>query len=426
MEDITGILSYEASSRQAMIACLTDGNSETFWETGEEDKNRPRYVTIHCDIRSYKATLLTVYVDNIRDEGYRTCSVTVITAESDGRRRKIHSECLDHQFIGWIKCCILGLNSVQVIFRGNDPSLRIRQLRVFGTSTALDVLSTQCFTNRSFLKPSPSHQLLFNANQDDAFAVFQAIAAQAFSDEFSQEENGTLRQQVLDLLFSRIQLQPLQTFVCSHMISALEREVSSLREKAKRNYSYVCGLMEMLLKICGSRQGLEVVQCQVLETIECLSKLFTPSAVDCVNFTRNLLILITKVITLQIRDKMTRSLTSACLATHMTSVPTYWRIDRAVSTDIAYLAKQLLKNLSEGLLNEYWTIPVRTEIANEIMNLTSLNITHSYDGDNSGRIATDATDESASDEPNSSDFSEFINTSDSRSRMLKMENFGLP
>ncbi|CAG9534611.1 unnamed protein product [Cercopithifilaria johnstoni] len=443
MEDITGILRYEASSHQAMIGCLTDGNSETFWETSEEDKNRPRYITVHCDIRSYKATLLTVYVDNIRDEGYRTCSVTVVSAESDGRRRKIHSECLDHQFIGWIKCCVVGLNCIQVIFRGNDPSLRIRQLRVFGTSTVLDVFNAQSFANRSQLKPSPSHQLLFNANQDDAFAVFQAIAAQAFSDEFSQEENGTLRQQVLDLLFSRIQLQPLQAFVCSHMISALEREVSSLREKAKRNYSYVCGLMEMLLKICGSRQGLEVfgvknniliilselllfapqaVQYQVLETVECLSKLFTPSAVDCSNFTRNLLILITKVITLQIRDKMTRSLTSASLATHMRDAPMYWRMDRPVSTDIAHLAKQLLKNLSEGLLNEYWTIPVRTEIANGIMNLASLNITHSYDSDHLARIATE---ESATGGPNSVDVSEVMNTNNSRPNMLKSEKFWL-
>lgn len=38
MEDITGILRYAASSRQAMIGCLTDGSSETFWETGEEVK----------------------------------------------------------------------------------------------------------------------------------------------------------------------------------------------------------------------------------------------------------------------------------------------------------------------------------------------------------------------------------------------------
>lgn len=38
MEDITGILRYEASSRKAMIGCLIDGNNETFWETGEEVK----------------------------------------------------------------------------------------------------------------------------------------------------------------------------------------------------------------------------------------------------------------------------------------------------------------------------------------------------------------------------------------------------
>uniref|UniRef100_A0A183D5U0 DOC domain-containing protein n=1 Tax=Gongylonema pulchrum TaxID=637853 RepID=A0A183D5U0_9BILA len=36
LEDITGLLSYEVSSRQAMIGCLTDGSSETFWESGEE------------------------------------------------------------------------------------------------------------------------------------------------------------------------------------------------------------------------------------------------------------------------------------------------------------------------------------------------------------------------------------------------------
>lgn len=40
--------------------------------------------------------------------------------------------------------------------------------------------------------------------------------------------------------------------------NSLFREVSSLREKVKRNYSYACGLMVMLVKICGSRQGLEV------------------------------------------------------------------------------------------------------------------------------------------------------------------------
>ncbi|VDO78227.1 unnamed protein product [Onchocerca flexuosa] len=105
--------------------------------------------------------------------------------------------------------------------------------------------------------------------------------------------------------------------------------------------------------------------------------------------------------------------------THMTDAPMYWRMDRPVSTDIAHLAKQLLKNLSEGLLNDYWTIPVRTEIANEIMNLTSLNITYSCDGNLSERVATE---ESPTVE---SDIFEFMNTNNHQPSMLKSGKFWL-
>jgi hypothetical protein len=59
--------------------------------------------------------------------------------------------------------------------------------------------------------------------QMDAFSLFQSVAAQAFSDEFAEEQNGTLRQQVLDMLFNRVQLQPLQTYVCTSIVSAVER-----------------------------------------------------------------------------------------------------------------------------------------------------------------------------------------------------------
>uniref|UniRef100_A0A0M3IF83 DOC domain-containing protein n=1 Tax=Ascaris lumbricoides TaxID=6252 RepID=A0A0M3IF83_ASCLU len=314
MDDITPLTRFEASSRQAMVVCLTDGNSDTFWESGEEDKNRPRTLTVHCDNECVNATLLAVYVDNIRDEGYRTCSLTVTATDSDGIRRILHSESLDHQYIGWVKCCIAGVSCVQVIFKSNDASVRVRQVRVFGFKMGTGLLGSPEEQKRSPLRPSPSHQLLFSTTQVDAFALFQAIAAQAFSDEFSHEENGTLREQVLELLFSRVQLQPLQTYVCSQMVNALEREVTSLREKTKRNYSYACGLMVMLVKICGSRQGLEVVQCQVVETIERLSRLFSPASLDSSKFIHNLLAVIAKVISLQIRDKTTHSLMSATLS----------------------------------------------------------------------------------------------------------------
>uniref|UniRef100_A0A915ATT0 RCR-type E3 ubiquitin transferase n=8 Tax=Parascaris univalens TaxID=6257 RepID=A0A915ATT0_PARUN len=394
MDDITPLTRFEASSRQAMVVCLTDGNSDTFWESGEEDKNRPRTLTVHCDNECVNATLLTAYVDNIRDEGYRTCSLTVAATDSDGIRRILHSESLDHQYIGWVKCCIAGVSCVQVIFKSNDASVRVRQVRVFGFNMGTGLLGSPEDHKRSPLRPSPSHQLLFTTTQVDAFALFQAIAAQAFSDEFSHEENGTLREQVLELLFSRVQLQPLQTYVCSQMVNALEREVASLREKTKRNYSYACGLMVMLVKICGSRQGLEVfsmrnnllitlselllfapqvVQCQVVETIERLSRLFSPASLDSSKFIHNLLAVIAKVISLQVRDKTTHSLMSATLSSQATDAPPHWRIDRQISMDIGRLAKQFLSDVSHGSINEQWTLSVRTELANQVMNLARLN-----------------------------------------------------
>lgn len=36
MDDVTGTCKIVASSRQAMVVCLTDGSSETFWESGDE------------------------------------------------------------------------------------------------------------------------------------------------------------------------------------------------------------------------------------------------------------------------------------------------------------------------------------------------------------------------------------------------------
>lgn len=44
-----------------------------------------------------------------------------------------------------------------------------------------------------------------------------SVIMQVFNDEFSAQQSGTIRQQVLDMLFSRMQLHPLQTYVCSQV-----------------------------------------------------------------------------------------------------------------------------------------------------------------------------------------------------------------
>uniref|UniRef100_A0A914Z5E4 RCR-type E3 ubiquitin transferase n=1 Tax=Panagrolaimus superbus TaxID=310955 RepID=A0A914Z5E4_9BILA len=224
----------------------------------------------------------------------------------------------------------------------------------------------------------------------DAFILFQAIAAQAFSDELAEEQNGTLRQQVIDMLFNRVQLQPLQSYVCFQMVSAVEREIISLRDRVKRNYSYVCGLMVMLVKICESRKGLEVfslrnglliilselllfapqiVQLQTIETMSTLLQHFKPNTFDCSQFIHNILAAIAKAIVLQIKDKITRKISSQKMESHASDVPQYWRIDRSISIETAHLLVKFVEDITTSKFSEHWAVAVKTELANTIMQL---------------------------------------------------------
>lgn len=53
-----------------MIGSLTDGSTETFWESGDEDKNKTKSITISC-VKGINATNVSVHVDNSRDIGVR-------------------------------------------------------------------------------------------------------------------------------------------------------------------------------------------------------------------------------------------------------------------------------------------------------------------------------------------------------------------
>ena len=43
--DVTANLELKVSSRQAMIGSLNDNSTETFWESGDEDRNKAKWLT---------------------------------------------------------------------------------------------------------------------------------------------------------------------------------------------------------------------------------------------------------------------------------------------------------------------------------------------------------------------------------------------
>lgn len=61
----------KVSSRSAMVSSLFDGSTETFWESGDEDRGKVKTITLTVDKEKCKASVNTVcvYIDNARDSG---------------------------------------------------------------------------------------------------------------------------------------------------------------------------------------------------------------------------------------------------------------------------------------------------------------------------------------------------------------------
>ncbi|KAE9549406.1 hypothetical protein FO519_007385 [Halicephalobus sp. NKZ332] len=384
-ENLSNFLQIEASSRSQLVHCLVDGNLETFWESGEEDKSRFRRLEVVWDDVNYRIDLLTIFVDNIRDPNFKVNQIVVRNLKMN----VIMNLDIDWNFVGWLKVVVSGLDGVHITLKGSDNGCRLRQIVAFGQKTS--TTTPEEVKQDRGIRPSLSHQIFFSTAQMDAFTLFQAIAAQAFSDELAEEKNGTLRQQVIDLLFNRVQLQPLQSYVCFQMVSAVEREIISLRDRSKKNYGYVCGLMVMLVKICESRKGLEVfslknglliilsellffapsvVQNQVIETVSVLLKHFKPQEISV--FVQNLLAGISKAVSLQVKDKTTRKVSSQKIGSQTSEVPPNWRLDRPMTSEVAQKIIKFINKITSSDFGEPWAIATKTELANQIMNLSQI------------------------------------------------------
>uniref|UniRef100_A0A8R1DYZ2 RCR-type E3 ubiquitin transferase n=1 Tax=Caenorhabditis japonica TaxID=281687 RepID=A0A8R1DYZ2_CAEJA len=388
MKDITKFAKITASSRQAMVICLTDESGETFWESGEEDKNRSRSLVVQLD-ESSRGEILCLFIDNARDDGYRISVISFKAILDDGRRKDLTTLNLDTTYSGWVKCCIKDTMHIQIQFKGPSPASRIRQISILGYPNS--GISDQK------LVPSNSHHLLFNDTQRDAFALFQAISSQAFCGELTEDD--TLRERVIDLLFSRVQLFPLQNYVYNQVIQAMEKEVEMLCDKSKRNYSYCCGLMSLLVRICDSRGNMDsfgqkssaltsitqllifapvIVQRQCLNSLECIFPSFSPSNVEVSKTIRNLLVVIGKVIQLQVRDKVAHTVVTVHLCPSVLNAPQSWRVDKPVDTDIGRQTALLVENLCNGNYSEEWASAVRCELANCLLSLIQIPESVSY------------------------------------------------
>lgn len=78
---MTGWCDITVSSRQGMAGALTDGSTETFWESGDEDRNKAKWIQVSYPggTQDDRPHIICVHVDNTRDTVVSVNSFYVLT-----------------------------------------------------------------------------------------------------------------------------------------------------------------------------------------------------------------------------------------------------------------------------------------------------------------------------------------------------------
>ncbi|RLU26230.1 hypothetical protein DMN91_000023 [Ooceraea biroi] len=307
LKDLTSSVEIKASSRQAMIGSLTDNSTETFWESGDEDRNKTKVITIICGVHSLPR-MVYVHIDNCRDLTHKVSSVTFLSGINADEMIKLRSAEIESRSAGWINCPITDQRHtvVGMELKGPDNSLRVRQIRVLGEieGESLKVgkqLSAQTIQQRNC--------------EAETLKVFRLITSQVFGKliqgEKQQqmettegvnediEDSNDLREHMVGILFSRSNLTHLQKQVCTHIVQAIRKETIRLREEweallcsptpvnsvlsdnsdlPKAADTYCFEMLSMVLALSGSSVGQYYLSHQTGLLKDLLSLLHTGSA----------------------------------------------------------------------------------------------------------------------------------------------------
>ncbi|XP_025027421.1 E3 ubiquitin-protein ligase MYCBP2 isoform X2 [Python bivittatus] len=310
LKDLTNIVDIKTSSRPAMIGSLTDGSTETFWESGDEDKNKTKNITINC-MKGINARYVSVHVDNSRDLGNKVTSMTFLTGKAVEDLCRIKQVDLDSRHIGWVTSELPGGDNhiLKIELKGPENTLRVRQVKVLGWKEGESIkIAGQ-------ISASVAQQRSCEA---ETLRVFRLITSQVFGKLISgdaeptpeQEEkallsspegeekatsDADLKEHMVGIIFSRSKLTNLQKQVCAHIVQAIRMEATRVREEwehaisSKENANsqpsdedassdaYCFELLSMVLALSGSNVGRQYLAQQLTLLQDLFSLLHTAS-----------------------------------------------------------------------------------------------------------------------------------------------------
>ncbi|XP_054723026.1 E3 ubiquitin-protein ligase MYCBP2-like [Uloborus diversus] len=312
LKDITPLVDIKASSRQAMVNSLTDNTTETFWESGDEDRNKVKMLNLSCGSK-IQPKMVYIHIDNCRDLGNKVSGVTFKAGPSFDEMAKLKQLEVENRYIGWLNCDIPDGKYVciRIELKGPDNTLRLRQVKILGTQegesvyigkkvSALQIQQKNCEAETlkvfRLLTSQVFGKLISGENEcgEDRKNDFnQDIDGMQLSQSQSTLETNDLKEHMVGILFSRSKLTHLQKQVCSHIVAAIRKEASRVRDEweallcsksqsveelPKSSDAYCFEMLSMVLALSGSNVGRSYLAQQAGLLRDLFSLLHTGSA----------------------------------------------------------------------------------------------------------------------------------------------------
>ncbi|KAG8222416.1 hypothetical protein J437_LFUL004875 [Ladona fulva] len=272
LKDLTSSVEMKASSRQAMVGSLCDNSTETFWESGDEDRNKTKTITIVCQPHIFPRTVY-VHIDNCRDLANKVSSVTFQSGINLDELYRLRQVEVESRSTGWVSCPIIDPSHrvIRLEVKGPDNSLRLRQVRVLGE---LEGESLRVGGHTGGARQRTSMTIQQRCCETETLRVFRLITSQVFGklilgdagehsggksgknefEDISAEDRGRegdavmrkskvassgaveddskdLKEHMVGILFSRSKLTHLQRQVCAHIVQAIRKETLRVREE---------------------------------------------------------------------------------------------------------------------------------------------------------------------------------------------------
>ncbi|XP_023247966.1 E3 ubiquitin-protein ligase highwire [Copidosoma floridanum] len=311
LRDLTSSVEIKASSRLAMISNLTDGTTETFWESGDEDRDKAKTITIVSGGHMLPK-MIYIHIDNCRDLTHKVSSIAFQSGIDSDEMVKLKTVEIEGRSTGWVSCPITNPRHLMVNLelKGPDNSLRVRQIRVLGEIegeplkigkqiSASSIQQKNCEAETLKIFRSITSQVFGKLIEGERMSPAANTSTHVEPNNEELEESNELREHVVGILFSRSKLTHLQKQVCTHIVQAIRKETLRLREEweallcsptpansltsdnsdaLKAADTYCFEMLSMVLALSGSSVGRNYLSHQYGLLKDLLSLLHTGSA----------------------------------------------------------------------------------------------------------------------------------------------------